>query len=289
LRQNSLAAKTETLQYFGSVPVEKRVDMRRIESKFRELKSRNAKAFIPFIVAGDPDLETTIRLVPELERAGSHIVELGIPFSDPVADGPVIQRAGARALRHQYRMADYLQAMEAIRRQTDVPLLFFSYFNPILQYGLESLAHDAHKAGVDGVLVTDITPEEGAEYCACLARHDLDSVFLAAPTSSEERIAKITACSSGFIYVVSRAGVTGTQQQLSAAILPTVTRVRRHTNLPVAVGFGISKPEHVREVWEVADGAVVGSALVEVMENMRDKSEIPLSIGQFCRWLTGQA
>ena len=262
---------------------------RRIGEKFKELKAREGKAFIPFIMAGDPDLETTIRLVPELERSGSHIVELGIPFSDPVADGPTIQRAGARALRHGYRMSDYLGAVEAIRRETDVPLLLFSYYNPVYHYGLEDLARDARAAGVDGVLVTDITPEEGEEYCACLERHDLDAVFLAAPTSSAERIVKIAHCSRGFLYVVSRAGVTGAQQELSDSVRPTVERVRRHTGLPVAVGFGISHPDQVQAVWQVCDGAVVGSAIVGKMEKVTDPAQLLPEIGGFCAWLTGKS
>ncbi len=261
---------------------------RRIGEKFKELKARGRKAFIPFIMAGDPDLETTIRLVPELERSGSHIVELGIPFSDPVADGPTIQRAGARALRHGYAMADYLKAIEAIRRETGVPLLLFSYYNPIYQYGIDALARDARSAGVDGVLVTDITPEESEEYRTCMERHSLDPVFLAAPTSSAERIAKIAACSRGFIYVVSRAGVTGAQQQLSDTVGPTVERVRKHTELPVAVGFGISHPDQVRAVWRVCDGAVVGSAIVGAMEKVRDPGRLLPEIGKFCGWLTGE-
>jgi tryptophan synthase alpha chain len=166
-----------------------------------------------------------------------------------------------------------------------MPLLLFSYFNPIFQYGIESLARDAGAAGVDGVLVTDMTPEESDQYCACMEMHDLDCVFLAAPTSSEERIAKIVACSRGFVYVVSRTGITGAQQELSAAILPTVQRVRKHTRLPVAVGFGISKPEHVRAVWEVADGAVVGSAIVSEMEKVKNPRDVPSQVGKFCRWL----
>jgi tryptophan synthase alpha chain len=261
---------------------------RRIGNKFNELKSRGAKAFIPFIMAGDPDLETTIRLVPELDRAGSHIVELGVPFSDPVADGPVIQRAGSRALKHHYRMSDYLQAVEKIRCDTEVPLLLFSYFNPIYQYGLESLARDAKAAGIDGILVTDITPEESEQYCECMEKSSLDSVFLVAPTSNSERIAKIAACSRGFVYVVSRAGVTGMQQQISETVLPTVERVRKCTQLPIAVGFGISKLEQVRAVWEVSDGAVVGSAIVAEMEKIADPQAMPSKIAEFCLYLTGR-
>ncbi len=261
--------------------------MRRIEAKFRELESRRAKAFIPFIMAGDPDLETTVHLVPQLERAGSHIVELGIPFSDPVADGPTIQRAGARALKHGYRMSDYLQAIQVIRRETSVPLILFSYFNPIFQYGLEPLACDAHAAGVDGILVTDITPEESEEYCASMETNDLDCVFLAAPTSGEERIARIADCSRGFVYVVSRTGVTGAQQEISGSILPTIQRVRKYTRLPVAVGFGISRPEQVQAVWRIADGAVVGSAIVAEMEKVTDSRAVPARVAEFCRWLSG--
>jgi tryptophan synthase alpha chain len=224
--------------------------------------------------------------VPELERSGSHIVELGIPFSDPVADGPTIQRAAARSLNHKYHMSDYLRAIEAIRRETDIPLLLFSYYNPIYQYGLEALARDGRAAGVDGILVTDITPEEGEEYCAVLDSHDLDTVFLAAPTSGDERIAGIARCSTGFVYVVSRTGVTGAREELSETVFPTVERVRRHTRLPVAVGFGISRPEQVRSVWQVCDGAVVGSAIVAEMEKIKDPGDIPAGIGNFCRWLT---
>lgn len=260
--------------------------VRRIADKFQELKGQGKKAFIPFIMAGDPDLETTVRLVPELERGGSDIIEFGIPFSDPVADGPIIQRAGTRALSHRYKMADYLEAVKSIRHVTGVPLLLFSYFNPIYQYGLEELARDAASAGVDGVLITDITPEEGEEYCACMERHALDSVFLVAPTSSAERVARIAKCSRGFVYVVSRTGVTGVQQKISETILPTVERVRKHTQLPVAVGFGISSPEQVRAVWEISDGAVVGSAIVAEMEKVKDPRELPSRIREFCRWLT---
>jgi tryptophan synthase alpha chain len=261
---------------------------RAIETTFAQLNRRQAKAFIPFITAGDPDMETTVRLVCELERAGSDIVELGIPFSDPVADGPTIQRSSERALRNGYRVGDYLEAVKTIRRESSVPLVLFSYFNPILQYGLEKLAHDARAAGVDGILVTDMTPEEGTEYCACLGRHDLDAVFLAAPTSSDERIGKIVECCRGFVYVVSRTGVTGASAQLSESVLPTVRRVRAHTRLPIAVGFGISQPEQVRSVWEVADGAVVGSAIVAEMEKHAGARDLVSRIGTFCRRLNGK-
>ncbi len=258
---------------------------RAITRKFGELRAKGRKAFIPFVTAGDPDIETTIRLVPVLERSGSHIVELGIPFSDPLADGPTIQRSSERALRHGYRLADYLAAVREIRRSTSVPVVLFSYFNPLLQYGLDKLASDACAAGVNGLLVTDITPEEGESYCGCMEHHGLDTIFLAAPTSSPGRVEKIARCSRGFVYVVSRTGVTGAQARLSETVRPTVELVRKHTQLPVAVGFGISRPEHVKAVWEFADGAVVGSAIVSLMEPTA-REETVQRVGQFCKWLT---
>lgn len=259
-----------------------------IGRKFQELASAGRKAFIPFVTAGDPDLETTVRVVAELARAGSDIVELGIPFSDPLADGPVIQRASERALRHRYRLADFLAAVAEMRRDTAVPIVLFSYFNPILQYGLERLARDARAAGVDGVLATDMTPEEGEEYCSILEREGLDTIFLAAPTSGPERLGRIARASRGFVYLVSRTGVTGERERLSEAIQPTLGRVREHTRLPVAVGFGISTPEQVRAVWEIADGAVVGSAIVARMERDTDTHGLPARTAEFCRWLTGR-
>jgi tryptophan synthase alpha chain len=258
---------------------------RAIAETFEGLRRGGRKAFIPFITAGDPDLETTVRLVPELALAGANIVELGIPFSDPVADGPTIQRSSERALRNGYRMADYLDAAARIREITCVPLVLFSYFNPILQYGLENLARDARGAGVDAVLVTDITPEEGDEYCRCLDRHGLDPIFLVAPTSNAARIKRIVEHCRGFVYVVSRAGVTGTRDSVSTSVIPTVTCVREYSQLPVAVGFGISRPDQVRAVWQVADGAVVGSAIVSQMEQHAGAPDLEFRIGAFCRWL----
>src|SRR6059036_2744237 len=176
------------------------IDMRAIGRKFEELKRKGKKAFIPFITAGDPDLETTIEIILALEEAGSHIVELGIPFSDPLADGPAIQRSSERALSRGYRMTDYLEAVRRVRRRAAVPLMIFSYFNPLLQYGLDRIARDARAAGVDGILVTDMTPEEAQEYCATMEAHDLDPIFLAAPTSGPERLRRIAELSRGFLY-----------------------------------------------------------------------------------------
>ncbi len=256
-----------------------------IGSIFASLKRDGKKAFIPYVTAGDPDLDTTIELVLELERSGSSIVELGIPFSDPLADGPTIQRASERALCHGYSLADYLAAVQRIRSRSRIPIVLFSYFNPIMQYGMERLACDARGAGVDGLLVTDMTPEEGTDYRACLEAQGIDPIFLVAPTSSPERIRKIVACTRGFVYIVSRTGVTGVRDLLSEAIQPTVRKVRDHTDLPVAVGFGISSPEHVRAVWEIAEGAVVGSAIVAEIERQSASGEVVQRVGDFCRWL----
>lgn len=260
---------------------------RAITKTFEKLKGEGKKAFIPFITSGDPDLETTVRLVAELGRCRSDIVELGIPFSDPLADGPTIQRSSERALRHGYRLKDHLDAVEEIKRRTGTPIVLFSYFNPILQYGIERFSRDARKAGVDGVLVTDLTPEESEEYRNCLDSHELDAIFLVAPTSTPERAALIAGCSRGFVYLVSRTGVTGAQASLSESIFPTLQRIRDRATLPVAVGFGISQPEHVRAVWNVADGAVVGSAIVSQIEKHGDTPDLVAEIGGFCRWLTG--
>ncbi len=262
--------------------------IRAIAETFEKLRHGGRKAFIPFITSGDPDLETTVRMVPELERAGSSIVELGIPFSDPLADGPTIQRSSERALRHGYRLTDHFRAIGEIRCETAIPLVIFSYFNPILQYGIEQFARDARAAGVDGVLITDLTPEESEDFRACLDRSGLDTIFLVAPTSTPERAELISNCSRGFIYLISRTGVTGAQERLSDSIRPTLERVRQHTQLPVAVGFGISQPAQVRAVWEIADGAVVGSAIVSQMEQFRESRDLVSRTGGFCRWLTGE-
>jgi len=261
--------------------------VREIAKTFERLRDGGKRAFIPFITAGDPDLETTVALVAELENAGSSIVELGIPFSDPLADGPTIQRSSERALRNGYRLADHLGAIGQIRRRTNIPVVIFSYYNPILQYGVERFAREAQRAGGSGVLVTDLTPEESEDYRLCLDRHELDTIFLVAPTSSPERAALIARCCRGFVYLVSRTGVTGAQEMLSESILPSLQLIRQHTELPVAVGFGISRPDQVRAVWEIAEGAVVGSAIVSEIEKNRGSKDLVSRVGDFCRRLTG--
>ena len=259
--------------------------MSRITEKFAALKRESKKVFIPFITVGDPDLETTRDLIIELARAPATVIELGVPFSDPMADGPVIQRASERALRHGFGLAEVLQVAAGARKQTEVPIILFSYFNPLLQFGIEKLVDEAAAAGIDGILVTDLTPEEGSEFASTLRAHQLDMIFLVAPTSTDERLKMVAERASGFIYAVSRPGVTGARAEMSAEAEALVKRVRQFSDLPVAVGFGISKPEHVADVWRYADAAVVGSAIVAEIEQAQSPSEVVARVGRFAREL----
>src|SRR6516162_3464736 len=231
--------------------------MNRIREKFRELKRSGRGGFIPFITAGDPDLATTERLLIQLAKVGADIIELGVPFSDPVADGEVIQRASERALRNGVTVHDALTCARNVRRRIDVPLVLFSYFNPLLQFGQERFAVAASRAGIDGVLVTDLIPEEAESWTENLLQHQLDPILLVAPTTSNERLARIAQHARGFIYAVSRAGVTGERDQITRDAEILVRRIRSVSDLPVAVGFGISTAEQVRTVWRFADAAVV--------------------------------
>jgi tryptophan synthase alpha chain len=243
--------------------------MTRIEAKFEKLRGKSSKAFIPYITAGDPDLETTEALILALDQAGADVIELGVPFSDPMADGPVIQRASERALKNPIGVIDILPVVERLRRKCDVPIMLFTYFNPLMQFARENLGMRLKQSGLDGVLITDLIPEEAANIVAEMHDARLNTVFLVAPTSTDERIKLIAGLSTGFIYVLARTGVTGIREEVSTVARQLVTRVRRYSNLPVAVGFGISKPEHVQEVWSYADAAVVGSRLVlEIEDNL---------------------
>jgi len=262
--------------------------MSRIAETFALLKHENRRGFIPFITAGDPDLETTCELIVELDRAGATLIELGVPFTDPMADGPVIQRASERALRHGFGIAEVLEVIADARKQTEVPIILFSYFNPLLQFGIERLAREGQRAGVDGVLVTDLAPEEATEFAETLRAQDLDMIFLVAPTSTDERLRMVADRASGFIYAVSRAGVTGAREEMSAEAEKLVDRLRRVSQLPVAVGFGISTPEHVADVWRYADAAVVGSAIVGEIEKFQNSSDLVGRIGQFTQRLLSE-
>jgi tryptophan synthase alpha chain len=240
--------------------------MGRIEKKFESIKALGKRAFVPFVTAGDPDLDTSKRIVLALAETGADIIELGVPFSDPMADGPTIQASSQRALKNGVKLNDVLAMVAELRTETDVPMVLFSYLNPLFRYGIERLAADAAAAGMDGVLVTDVVDEEAAEIGVVLRKYDLDLISLIAPTTTDERLKRIAKRSSGFIYAVSRAGVTGARNEKSAAAETLVNRVRQFTDLPVAVGFGISTREQIEDVWRYADAAVVGSAIVAEIE-----------------------
>lgn len=240
--------------------------MTRIGERFRSLRDQDRKAFVAFVTAGDPSLERTIEVALELERGGVDVVELGVPFSDPLADGPVIQRASERALRRGTHLGSVLGAVRAIRERSQLPLLLFSYLNPLLSYGLARLAEEARDAGLDGVLVTDLPPEEADGWLSAARHAALDTVFLAAPTSPERRLERIAMESRGFVYAVSRTGVTGERDSIPAEAESLVSQIRALTPVPVALGFGLSTPEQVAAAAELADGVVVGSALVRFLE-----------------------
>ena len=239
----------------------------RISKRFAELRASGELGIVAYITAGDPSLEATHKFVLALAEAGADVIELGVPFSDPLADGPTIQRASERALKSGTTLSRVLELVCRIRQSSQVPLVLFSYYNPILQMGLEKFAGTAASAGADGVLATDLTPEESADYRRILQEHHLDTIFLGAPTSTDERLAKIAACCSGFLYLISRTGVTGAKDSLPDDLPALLRRARAVTQLPIAVGFGISLPSHVSVLGGLADAAVVGSALVAEIEN----------------------
>jgi tryptophan synthase alpha chain len=241
----------------------------RIANRFATLRASGEMGIVAYITAGDPSLDATLEFVLALEEAGTDVIELGVPFSDPLADGPTIQRASERALKSGASLPRILELVRRIRKTSQIPLVLFSYYNPILQMGLEPFAAAASGAGVDGVLATDLSPEESVEYRRILAMHHLDTIFLCAPTSTDERLASIAKCSSGFLYLVSRTGVTGAKDTLPDDLPALLRRVRNFTELPVAVGFGISLPGHVTLLGGLADGAVVGSSLVSEIEHAK--------------------
>jgi tryptophan synthase alpha chain len=255
--------------------------MSRIADRFAKLKDAGRGGFIPFVTAGDPDLRTTELLLIELAAAGADVIELGVPFSDPVADGEVIQRASERALRNGVTLSDVLRCVARAKQRIDVPVVLFSYFNPLLKFGIDRLAGEAKAAGVDAVLVTDLIPEEAMSWTEILRRCELDPIFLVAPTTTDKRLATIAQQASGFIYAVSRAGVTGARDQVSRDAEGLVKRVRSVSDLPVAVGFGISTAKQVREVWRFADAAVIGSAIVNEIEKLSREPNLVNRIGQF--------
>lgn len=249
--------------------------MERLERKFTSARQNKELSLVLYVTAGDPSPEHTVETVIRGAEAGADVFEIGIPFSDPIADGPTIQAAIDRALRRGVRVATVLEIVKAIRQKTEVPLVLMTYFNPVLQYGLESFAKDAKNAGADGVLLTDVPPEEASEWVEIARRNELATIFLLAPTSTDERIKLVSEIGTGFIYCVSRTGVTGERERLPEDLPELVTRIRRHTDKPIAIGFGISKPEHVAAVAKMdgADGVVVGSALVRMLDEEFSKGQ----------------
>jgi tryptophan synthase alpha chain len=259
--------------------------MTRIGRLFETLARQGRKGLIAYLTAGDPSPDRTPSLVEALVRGGADMIELGVPFSDPIADGPVIQAAGERALKAGTTLRRVLQIAAEIRTISEVPLLLFTYLNPVLRYGLEELARDAAAAGIDGCLLTDASVDEAGEYVAAMRRHGLDTVFLAAPTSTERRLKLVAQYSTGFVYLVSRTGVTGVRESLSASVTPLVAAVRAVTSLPLAVGFGISKPEHVAELGRQVEAVVVGSAIVRTIERSGGSPSLEIQLESLVREL----
>lgn len=257
----------------------------RIGRRFDELARAGELGLIAYFTVGDPSLAATAEIVLSAAEAGADVVELGVPFSDPVADGPTIQRASERALRAGTTLSGVIEIVQQLRAKSEVPLLLFSYFNPIMQMGLEKFATAAAVAGADGVLVTDLTPEEANDYRSAMRRQGLDTVFLAAPTSTDARLARIAESSTGFLYLISRTGVTGAKDSLPEDLPVLVRRARQFTKLPIAVGFGISLPSQVSVLGGIADAAVVGSALVAEIEKASSRGTAAMAVGECVRAL----
>ena len=259
--------------------------MSRIATTFAGLKAENRSGFIAYIVAGDPHLETTRALVPELERRGVDLIELGVPFSDPMADGIPNQEGAQRALKNNVSLADVLNLVADLRTETQIPLVLMTYFNPVYRYGLERFVERAKEAGVDGVIAVDLPPEEASEYKQLMDSRGLDTIFLVSPTSRDDRIRLISSCTTGFVYYVSSMGVTGERERLTDTIDAKVRQIRSHTSSPVAVGFGISRPDQVREVAGYADAVVVGSAIVRRVGEYEQDPNLVQEIGAFVETL----
>ena len=257
----------------------------RITALFDRLRREGRKGLIAYITAGDPSPDRTPALVAALERGGADLIELGVPFSDPIADGPVIQRAGYRALEAGTTVRKVLDIAAAIRKTSEIPLLLFTYLNPVMRYGIQQLAADAKSAGIDGCLLTDASVEEAASYVDVMRSAGLDTVFLAAPTSSPRRLRLVAEYSTGFVYLVSRTGVTGEQDSLSTSVAPLVQSMREVTKLPLAVGFGVSTPEHVAEIGKQAEAVVVGSAIMRLIEQHAASEALEIKLESFAREL----
>jgi tryptophan synthase alpha chain len=259
--------------------------MTRLASTFARLREASSPGLVTYITAGDPDLDRTAGILRALDRAGADVLEVGVPFSDPLADGPVIQRATERALAAGTTLTGVLDLLNSLRAEIAAPVVIFSYANPILRLGAERFGDRAREAGVDGVLVLDLPIEEAGEFRTMLARRGIDTILLLSPTTTDDRLRRAAALGSGFLYAISRLGVTGARDALAAGAREMVERIRKVSDLPVALGFGISKPDHVREVGQWADAAVVGSALVDVIAREGASRDLNTRVEEYVRWL----
>lgn len=257
--------------------------MSRIEKTFEQLRSRKEKALIPYIMAGDPYLERTEELVLTLAQSGADLIELGVPFSDPIADGPVIQRAGQRALKWKTSLRDILKLVGEIRRKTEVPLILMSYTNPVLKLGEERFINEAVAAGVDGVILPDLPPEEGGKFMSLAGKRGLDVILLAAPTTPRARLKMILQLTHGFLYYVSLTGITGAGLRELRKVRARILGIRRLTTKPVAVGFGVSAPQQAAALARAADGVIVGSAIVRLIEEQMDRPDLITHVGRFVK------
>lgn len=259
--------------------------MSRIDAAFRDLRTQGRTGLVTYVTAGDPDLERCREILVRLDRAGADVIEIGVPFSDPLADGPVIQRATERAIAAGATLDKVLTMVGDVRPLVNAPLVIFSYANPILRMGLETFIARAQRAGVDGVLTLDVPPEESEAIRPALSRARIDTIFLLSPTTTVARIRRAAALGSGFLYGISRLGVTGARDTVADSAQELAARVRAETGMPLALGFGFSRPEHVRSVAGFADAAVVGSALVTVIAEHRDSAALLDEVERYVRWL----
>ena len=256
--------------------------MNRIDKKFQELRDRGASAFMPYVCAGDPNPELTSKLFLTLEEAGADLIELGVPFSDPIADGPTVQRASERALTHNISLEQILAIVADLRPQTEIPIALMSYYNPIFRMGEEAFCKAAHEVGIDGLIVPDLPPEQAQFLLEIAPNYNLATIFMVAPTSTPERMQLIASVSTGFIYCVSVTGVTGARATWSDEVTPMVTELRKHTDKPISIGFGISTPEQTTQVAQIADGAIVASAIINAYEaHIDDEAKLLTTVRQF--------
>ena len=259
--------------------------MNRIDKLFKNLKKKKKKAFVVYVTAGDPKLSYTEKLIVELEKSGVDLVEIGIPFSDPLADGPTIQKASQRALKSGVHIRSILKMVRSLRKKVKIPLCFMTYYNIVSHYGLKKFIKDSKSSGVDGIIVPDLPPEEGKDLVDISKKEDFSSIFLAAPTSTKERLKNIAAKSTGFIYYVSLTGVTGARKKLPTDIVKHVNDLKRITNKPVLVGFGVSTPEQAKRISRLADGVIVGSAVIKVIENNIKNKDLVKKAANFAKRL----